>query len=159
MIGFILVDYEKCHGCRSCELACSFNKLEEFNIQRANLSVVEFREAGSLCFPVVCQHCLEAPCMDVCPAQAIYRGKETGAVLIDENLCIGCKMCLMACPLGAPWVDSESLRVMKCDLCSGAPQCVQYCGFGALHFVTAEEAMLKRRKEGARKISEIINRL
>jgi Fe-S-cluster-containing dehydrogenase component len=97
--------------------------------------------------------------MDVCPALAIYRNKETGAVLIDENLCIGCKMCLMACPLGAPWVDSESSRVMKCDLCSGTPQCVQYCGFGALQFVTAEEAMLKMRNEGARKISEVINRL
>lgn len=159
MRKFILVDYEKCHGCNSCTLACSFAKTREFNPTRSNLSIVSYPELGNLTIPVICQNCLEPPCMEVCPAQAISQEEETGAVLIDENLCVGCKMCIMACPIGGPWVDVKTLKVMKCDLCEGDPQCVKNCGFEALQFVKPEEAVEKKRKEGARKLSEIINKL
>lgn len=155
---FILVDFQKCHGCRSCELACSFHGTGEFNVQRANLSVIEIPEAGAF-IPVTCRHCLEAPCMDICPAQALYRDGETGAVCINERLCIGCKMCLSACPFGAPRVDSIDLKVVKCDLCKGTPQCVQYCGFGALKYVPVEKAANMRRTEGAYEIFRILNQL
>ena len=97
--------------------------------------------------------------MDLCPAQAISRDEKSGAVVIDENLCIGCKMCIMACPIGGPWVDAENFKIMKCDLCEGDPKCVKYCAFGALEFVTAEEAALKNRKEGVKNILKLLDKL
>jgi Fe-S-cluster-containing hydrogenase component 2 len=159
MSKLIMVDYEKCHGCNSCTLACSFAKTKEFNPTRANLSIVFFPEEGDLTVPVVCQNCLEPVCMEVCPAQAIYRDEETGAVVINENLCIGCKLCVMTCPIGGLWVDIKNNKIVKCDLCEGDPKCVKNCGFEALQFVEAEEAIIKKRKEGAKKLSRILNKL
>jgi Fe-S-cluster-containing hydrogenase component 2 len=64
----------------------------------------------------------------------------------------------MACPIGGPWVDVRESRIMKCDLCEGDPKCVKYCGFEALQFVSAEEATYKKRKEGAKKLSELLKK-
>lgn len=152
---YIVVDYDQCRGCNCCTLACSFAKTKTFNSNKANLSITQFPELD-LYVPVVCQQCLQPVCMEVCPAQAIYLDEKTGASIIDQNICIGCKMCIMACPFGSPWVDSERSCVMKCDLCGGDPECVKYCGYGALQFVPEEEATMKQRDEGARKILEIL---
>ena len=154
----IVVDYDECRGCNCCTLACSFFNTKTFNSTKANLSIASFPEVD-LRFPVVCQQCLQPVCMEVCPALAIYRDDETGAMIIDQKLCIGCKMCIMACPVGSPWVDSDNFRVMKCDLCGGDPKCVSYCGYGALQFIPVEEATMKQRKEGARKIADILKKL
>jgi Fe-S-cluster-containing dehydrogenase component len=156
---YIVVHYDKCHGCNSCTLACSFKKTESFNISRSNVSVIAFSDLGDLTVPVICQHCLHPACMDVCPAHAIYRDEQNGAVRIDENLCVGCKLCMMSCPIGGPWVDSITSRVMKCDLCDGDPQCVHNCGFGALEYLDADEAPTKMRKEGAKKLSQLLYKL
>ena len=153
----LVVNYDKCRGCNCCALACSFFKTNTFNSTKANLSVASFPEAN-LRFPVVCQQCLQPVCMEVCPVKAIYRDAETGAVIIDQNLCKGCRMCIKACPIGSPWVDSDNSRVMKCDLCGGDPKCVEYCAYGALQFIPVEEATMKQRKEGARKIAEILKK-
>lgn len=157
MKKFILVDYEKCHGCNSCTLACSFIKTGEFNPTRANISVAYFPEAGNMTIPMFCQNCLEPPCMDVCPAQAIYQDEKKGVVVIDENLCIGCKMCMMSCPIGGPGVDHKSSKIMKCDLCDGDPECVKNCNFEALRLVMAEEASIKKRREGAKRLSRVLD--
>ena len=155
---FISVDYEKCRGCNSCTLACSITKGRKFNPSKANLSIVKFAEKSDVTFPMLCQQCLEPPCMDICPAQAISRDEKSGAIVINENLCIGCKMCIMACPIGGPWVDGENHKIMKCDLCDGDPLCVKYCAFGALEFVTAEDAALKNRKEGIKNILKLLDK-
>jgi Fe-S-cluster-containing hydrogenase component 2 len=158
MKRFILVDYEKCHGCNSCTLACSFAKTKEFNPTRANVTIVHLPDQGNLTFPVLCQNCLEPACLEVCPAQAITRDEESGVTSINEKICMGCKLCVMACPIGGPWVDVRESRIMKCDLCEGDPKCVKYCGFEALQFVSAEEATYKKRKEGAKKLSELLKK-
>lgn len=156
---FIFVDYDKCHGCNSCALACSFAKTGSFNVARSNVSVIYFPEIEDRIVPVICQHCLDPACMDVCPARAIYRDRETGAVIIDQSICVGCKLCVMACPIGIPWVDMKTSKVMKCDLCGGDPQCVKYCGFGALEFLEVDDATIKLRKEGARKLAQVMTKL
>ena len=155
---YIVVDYDKCRGCNSCTLACSFYKTNTFNTMKANLSIASFPEFN-LRFPVVCQQCLQPVCMEVCPAQAIYRDKETGAMIINGDLCIGCKMCIMTCPVGSPRVDSDSSTVTKCDLCGGDPNCVKYCGYGALQFITVEEATMRQRNTSAKRIAAILNEL
>jgi len=58
----------------------------------------------------------------------------TGAVVIDEQKCIGCKACVTACPFGAILLTPEG-TLIKCDLCKGDPKCVKYCYFGAIKFV------------------------
>jgi len=158
MVKFILADYEKCHGCNCCTLACSFIKTGKFNIAKANISIVAIHDSTDLTLPVFCLQCLEPACMDVCPAGAIYRNGESGAVVINEDLCVGCKMCIMACPIGGPWFDDENNKIMKCDLCGGDPKCVKFCAYGALQYVTAEESTFKRRKEGIQKVAKTLEK-
>jgi Fe-S-cluster-containing hydrogenase component 2 len=159
MKGFILVDYEKCHGCSSCTLACSFAKTGEFNPSRADISVAYFPEAGNLTIPMLCQNCLEPACMEVCPVQAIHRDEKKDVVVIDDNLCIGCKMCMMSCPIGGVGVDHKTSKMVKCNLCDGDPECVKNCNFDALQLVMPEEATTKKRKEGAKKLAKMLNKL
>ena len=149
---FISVDYEKCRGCNSCTLACSLGKTCKLNPSKANLSIVAFPARADITFPMSCRQCLDPPCMDICPAQAIYRDDKSGAILINGELCIGCKMCIMACPIGGVWFDNEQLKIMKCDLCEGDPKCVKSCAFGALEFLTTEEALIRNRKKKASRI-------
>ena len=158
MMKFILVDYEKCHGCNSCTLACSIVKTGKFNIEKANISIVEIHHSG-LTLPVFCLQCLDPACMEACPAGAIYRNEENGAVIINENLCVGCKMCIMACPIGGPWIDDENHRIMKCDLCGGDPQCAKVCRYGALQYITAEDSTRKKRKEGIQRLAKTLDKL
>lgn len=151
----LIIDYEKCNGCNSCALACSFVKTGTFDINRANVSVSYFPEVN-FTVPVVCQHCSEPICMEICPKKAIYRDEETNAVIIDQNICTGCKLCIMACPIGAPWKDSETKKVFKCDLCGGDPECVKYCSFGALSYDDLEEETLKGRKDRLKRVARVV---
>jgi len=158
---YLMVDYDECRGCHSCALACSFGKTREFNINRSNISIVSFPKKGFF-IPVICEQCLKPVCEDVCPVEpekAIHRDKDTGAMIIDEDLCIGCKLCISACPIGAPWLDEKNSKIMKCDLCDGDPRCVKHCNYGALHYVKADEATMKKRREGAYKISMVLDKL
>ncbi len=72
--------------------------------------------------------------------KAISKDPETGVVLIDKELCTGCKECVEACPDGMIQMDAQN-KADKCDLCGGDPLCVRYCVAGALKLVTliAEE--------------------
>jgi Fe-S-cluster-containing hydrogenase component 2 len=93
--------------------------------------------------------------MDVCPVGAISRDEETGAIVLDQDLCIGCNMCLTVCPLGGISVDPETGTIIKCDLCQGDPECVKHCVYGALEFVKASEAGYIRRREGVKNLFKI----
>jgi len=150
----LVVEPERCTGCRMCELVCSFYHVGVFNPRRARITVVRDDERG-VYVPMMCQHCEEPPCMDACPVYAIYRG-ESGAVLIDYGRCIGCRMCITACPFGGPSVDPVTMQTVKCDLCDGDPKCAKYCVRGAIQYVRADEAAMKRRIEGARRISQAV---
>ncbi len=140
----VVVDPDACVACRNCEYACAFRHGGDFRRDDSRIRV-NFYPAERACVPLTCLHCSEAWCLEVCPAAAISRDPETGAVEIDESRCAGCKMCLLACPYGNVHFDSESGVSRKCDLCGGDPACVRVCISGALDFVEADEAADRRR--------------
>ncbi len=136
----ISIDPDRCTGCRVCEIACSLEHTGECNPNRSRIKVMK-DEAEGIDLPVVCMHCADPPCVEVCPTGAMTRDDASGAVSIQEEACLGCKLCMLVCPLGAITVDSGSAQggVMKCDLCQGNPKCVMFCETKAIDFVPAED--------------------
>jgi Fe-S-cluster-containing hydrogenase component 2 len=63
---------------------------------------------------------------------------------VDEKLCVGCRMCTMACPFGLIVIGLNQ-KAIKCDLCGGDPECVKACTYGALEFTADETRALERR--------------
>ncbi len=141
----VAVDPTSCVACRNCEYACAFKQTGDFDVKHSNIRV-NFYPEERVCIPWTCLHCAEGWCMEVCPAGAILRNPETGAVEIDANRCAGCKMCLLACPSGSIHFDKVELVSKKCDLCGGDPNCVKFCTSGALQFVEEDEAYSFRRE-------------
>jgi Fe-S-cluster-containing dehydrogenase component len=84
--------------------------------------------------------------MEVCPSGAIIRDGETGAVVIVSARCVGCKMCMLACPFGQIYFNTREKVSSKCDLCDGDPNCVKHCISGALQFEREEEAFQYKRE-------------
>ena len=116
-----------CMGCHACEVACK---------QEHGLGVgprlVRVLEKSPDYIPIYCHHCAKAPCKEACPVEAISRN-EQGIVLIDNDLCIGCRECLEACPFGAMQFDEQNEIAVKCDLCidrlaeKKQPACISVC--------------------------------
>ena len=132
-------DQTKCTGCRVCEAICSFVKEGEFNPVKARCKVLHTVDRQiRYTIRVYCLQCEEAYCMAVCPASAI--SNKDGIKVVDEDKCLGCKMCEIACPVGAIAVNSEKGVSLKCDLCidQDEPQCVKYCYSEALQYVPSE---------------------
>jgi anaerobic carbon-monoxide dehydrogenase iron sulfur subunit len=140
----VTADMDACVACRDCEYACAFEHGGDFD-RASSLIRVNFYAEDSAAIPLTCMHCSEAWCLEVCPAGAIARDPDTGAVEIDSSRCAGCKMCLLACPLGNIHFDAELGVSRKCDLCGGDPACVRFCTSGALRFVEAEDAAETKR--------------
>ncbi len=153
----LVVDYSRCTGCRLCEVACSLKKHGTSNASLARLRVVKW-EPVCLEVPMVCQQCNSAPCMMVCPVQALEQDDTLGRIKLDEDRCIGCKFCVAACPFGAMGVDAVARRVIKCDLCDGEPACVHFCETQAIKYVDAGTVNLVRMREAAQRISELIRK-
>jgi Fe-S-cluster-containing hydrogenase component 2 len=128
---FIKTNFDRCTGCRLCQFACAERAFGGYN-PRYGLLVINPGADHLYHFPVVCNHCENAYCQNVCPVEAINRNPETGAMEIDQERCIGCGLCSKYCPLGVIVLDPESKKSYKCDLCAGSPRCVQACPTGAL---------------------------
>jgi carbon-monoxide dehydrogenase iron sulfur subunit len=158
MEHIILLDPEKCVGCRQCSLSCSFIKEQIFSLGKARNTVL-WVHRSEMFVPMRCQHCEEPLCMDVCPMEAISRNEETGAIVIDQDRCIGCKMCMVVCPFGAVTWDADSRSMIKCDLCDGDPECVKHCVYGALSWLPADEAAVIRRQAGAGVLAEALSKV
>lgn len=156
MKEIILLDPEKCVGCRNCALACSFAKEQVFSLGKARIGTIFIPKIG-MNVPMVCQHCTRPICMDVCPMEAISRDEERGTVVIDQGLCIGCNMCVIVCPFGGPTIEPETGMIIKCDLCGGDPECVKHCLYGALEFVEATEAAYIKRRVGVARLGEVLS--
>jgi len=144
----LVIKPEKCIGCRSCELACSFGHFGEFNPKLSNIHVFEYEKAA-VAIPVMCLQCEEPACQKVCPVGAISRD-ESGAFVMNYDKCIGCKMCMNACPLGNISFHPLVRKVFKCDLCGGDPKCAKYCPGGAIAFVETDAIQDKRALVGSR---------
>ena len=140
--GF-LFDLNRCTGCHACRLACTVeNDLPWGESWR---DVPGFNPENDPRLPLfhlslACNHCDDAPCMSSCPALAYRRDAGTGAVLIDETRCIGCRYCSWACPYDAPLYSPAGGVMTKCTLCRPRleqgldPACVATCPTGALEF-------------------------
>jgi len=94
-----------------------------------------------------CLQCETALCLEVCPVNAITRDPKTSAVVVDREICLGCGMCVSACPFGYMHMDDALGKATKCDLCGGTPKCVQMCMAGALHFGSINSLAEHKRKQ------------
>lgn len=92
--------------------------------------------------------------MKVCPTSAISKA-EDGSVMIDDKKCIGCKLCVSACPLGNITFSAVEKRVVKCDLCGGEPKCAKFCPSGAIEFKEAVPSAIGRKKVIAEKFKDL----
>ena len=168
MNRFVIANPDKCIGCRTCEVACVLghptgaeNDLTPENFH-PRLKVIKGLEMSA---PVQCHHCENAPCVRVCPTNAlVYR---EGTVQIVAERCIGCQSCVLACPFGAMQVVTKPIKqanlgpltvkgtvrvAHKCDLCIDVPegpQCVKVCPTKALQLIdiSAIEARTKEKQE------------
>jgi Fe-S-cluster-containing hydrogenase component 2 len=153
MQKILIVDSEKCTGCRLCEVVCSVKHDGVSNPSKARIHINKMDD-DRIIVPIVCSQCEKAPCIDVCPTQARFRDEQIGRVLVDYDRCIGCKTCLTICPFGAIAFDPEAKRVISCDLCDGDPVCVKFCSTQALQYVEVTAANRRRQKEVAARLYE-----
>jgi Fe-S-cluster-containing dehydrogenase component len=141
------IEYDLCWGCKTCEVAC---KQENRSADGVKLISVQEKEPGltdgkpDLIFQVgVCRHCDHPPCAGACPEDAIIK-REDGIVVMDYDLCSGCRTCLDACPYNAISFDEDKCIAQKCNLCHHRvdrgliPACADnVCLAHCIHFIIA----------------------
>ncbi len=146
MEKFLAIDADLCTGCRSCEMACSLKHDNQCSPQMSRIRIQKFGDVG-VSVPIVCVHCGDPVCEKVCPTGARMRNVETGAVITNEKVCIGCKSCSYACPFSAPIYHPAKQKMITCDLCEGDPQCARACTPKALVYASKDGAtMIKKRR-------------
>lgn len=154
----LLIDADKCSGCLECEKICSLKHEGETIPVRSMVKVIRRIMMGPdgyyVSFPVVCQQCETPMCKEVCPTNAIHEDSKTSAYLVDQSRCVGCRLCMVACPLGAIEVHPDKNIAYKCDLCDGDPLCAKVCLDGALTYVAEDKAGFTLRRETIKKLSE-----
>ena len=152
MAKILMINHEKCTGCRLCELVCSVYHDGVSNPTRSRINIIKW-EAEGLYIPMSCQQCEDAPCMTICPVKAISRDQALDYVKIDYDVCIGCRSCVAVCPFGAMGFNVIDKKVFKCDLCEGDPQCVRFCDVKAVEYVDANQINILKKREAAQKQS------
>ncbi len=142
----IAVDQRRCMACKACVIECALAHSPAASVADALADGlvlqprIHVEAVGEAAIPVQCRHCLDAPCMAVCPKGAISRAGQGTPVLVDDELCIGCGFCVLACPFGAIDKAREGKLVVKCDLCIARteageePACVSACPTAALKY-------------------------
>jgi sulfite dehydrogenase (quinone) subunit SoeB len=160
----LVIDLDTCVGCHACAVSCkewnAFGQsgpLTEFAPYGVEPSGVwlnrvhtfelgEGEDGRTVYFPKNCFHCEQPECVTVCPTGASYKRADDGIVLVDPELCIGCKLCSWACPYGAREFDDDDGVMKKCTLCvdriydqnlpepERVPACVAACPTSARHF-------------------------
>jgi tetrathionate reductase subunit B len=132
----MLIDVRRCIGCHACSVSCK----AEFDVPLgATRSWVEYVEKGDYptvsrsFLPRLCNQCSEPQCVSVCPTNATWKRKEDGIVVVDPDICIGCKYCVQACPYDARFINPVTGAADKCDFCLHRverglePSCVNAC--------------------------------
>lgn len=120
-------DINLCVGCRMCEVSCGDFHYGAVSPVLSRIRVAKLESTG-IELAVACLSCVEKPCLE-CPTEALSVG-ETGEILLKDDLCSGCDICVDACPVGA--VGMYDGLPLFCDLCGGETICVSTCPTGAL---------------------------
>lgn len=152
----LVVRPELCTGCHACEMACSLSHEGVCDLNLSRIGVMKTNGGGTNeNIPIVCQQCDNPICADVCVMGAIARDEVTGGVLVKEDLCVGCKTCVVACALGGILYNYIKGCAMKCDLCGGDPECVKFCAYEALEYLSMDEWGRQQRLRGARNLGRV----
>lgn len=173
----IVVDFSKCAGCRTCETACSaFNHKVSINGNKmkglgnpdlSNIKVWHYNPDVDI--PVTCFICEDSPCIEICPVdpdpitgrKALYRDETFHTIKNDLDRCIACEKCSRACREKSGAVIFPNLKTgmpeRMCTLCDGDPQCVKYCPYGALQYLSITTEM-QLRNQSPEKIAEELTR-
>jgi len=189
--SFVVANPNKCIGCRACEVACSAVHSSNNNVV-STVGTVEtpiiprlfLIKTEKMVLPIQCRHCEDAPCANVCPVGAIVQ--QGDAIVVDEKACIGCKTCLLACPVGAidllpQYHEGQEVKQIalkeetadgvdekvkciayKCDLCKSVdrdPACVAVCPKQALSVISPKQEKIARNKQAALSLLESIKNL
>lgn len=170
---YVAADASRCTGCKACELACFAEHNHKSNCVGKTVGTVTVPvtpklylvKGEGICLPIQCKHCEDAPCLNACAKHAIT--KINGQVIINEEKCIGCKDCVMACPFGAIAIlpvsengrpvnqlgsELQKKAASKCDLCmgiEGGPACARACPNKALRVVDVDEERLSKSLKAA----------
>lgn len=132
--GFV-IDNRKCIGCHACTTACKSEHNVPVGVNRTWVKQVEkgvFPDTRRLFSVLRCNHCTDAPCVEICPTEALHY-RNDGIVDFDKDRCIGCKSCMQACPYDALYIDPETHTAAKCNYCAHRidvglePACVNVC--------------------------------
>ncbi len=156
-LGFLL-DSDSCIGCHACTVAC---KSEHDVPLGVNRTWVKYIESGS--FPNVsrhfsvmrCNHCDDAPCISICPTNALFRA-DNGVVDFNDDNCIGCKGCMNACPYDALYINPATNTAQKCNFCNHRiedglePSCVVVCPTHAIKVADLDDPLNQATKIIAR---------
>jgi Fe-S-cluster-containing dehydrogenase component/formate-dependent nitrite reductase membrane component NrfD len=132
--GFI-IDNRKCIGCHACTVACKSEHDVAIGVNRTWVKQTEkgvFPNTRRVFSVLRCNHCTDAPCVEICPVEALYVRKD-GIVDFNNDRCIGCKSCMQACPYDALYIDPDTNTAAKCNYCAHRvdvglePACVNVC--------------------------------
>lgn len=137
------IDPGRCIGCNACVLACT----ECDSHKGQSMIQLDFidRSASPQTVPVICMHCDQPTCAEVCPADAIKRTPDGVVQTARKPHCVACNNCVLACPFGVPKMDTAANLMMKCDMCYDRssvglkPMCASVCPSQALFYGTTEE--------------------
>ena len=139
-----VIDPRRCIDCRACLVSCRAENdvpIPNTRIWVYDQGVIgEFPNLAQQFVPYNCMHCDEPPCVEACPSQATYKRKADGIVVIDQEACIGCGLCLPACPYHVRYLNPQTGKADKCNAClqrteqGEAPACVATCVGGSRLF-------------------------
>lgn len=159
MSKMIVVHPKRCVSCHSCVIGCSVEHSHSKQLYTAIFETprprtrVFVEQTGETSLPLQCRHCEDAPCIHVCPTNAMHRQDVDEAVLVEQKLCIGCKWCILACPFGVVSQHDTERTITKCDLCIErtpyglVPACVNSCPTGTLEFTDIQTVTRDKRRE------------
>lgn len=141
---------EKCTGCMQCEMACSYINEGVFNPALSRIKVFHFHDDARYS-PYTCTQCAEAWCLHACPVDAIKVDRDLDRKVVDAAICVGCKVCTIACPFGTVNYNPASGKVYKCDLCGGEPACVDVCPTNAILYIDSGSTVYEKMRSWAAK--------
>jgi Fe-S-cluster-containing dehydrogenase component len=130
-----VIDNRRCIGCHACSVACKVEHEVPLGVARTWVKYIEkgrFPETRRVFQVTRCNHCDDAPCIEICPTTALFR-RPDGIVDFDPRRCIGCKACMQGCPYDALYIDPATETAAKCNYCAHKvevglePPCVTVC--------------------------------